>query len=605
MDVLRNDGGVYRGEVFGTTFEKVNQCYNEFDFNECLFENGLVFKQCLVKDDFRLENCNLGCGVYFDDCTFEKNVWIKQCTTNKELNETVQGKSGFSLTFENCKIRGSLVISGEVVKVKDNAKIVSAVSPTFLQRGLFIENTEVDGRIYFGQIHISLNGLIIKKTTVRNGIDVENLTNAGVLFGFDESTVDGLVKIDALADSGSADYSFHKTTFKSMVYLNNVKSKSSILFNYGCYLGDFNITVFKCEKLSIHDADFKKHLEVSFLNNTGELKMGAEVIYVKNSQFAESLRVLGSKKGNKTKCPVEKITVVSTKVQKGDMVFDKFMADEIFLEGTNYENNIQFRNIETKKLNVQNFTNFATVIFQNFKSNSAVDSEFHIENSNLGNTSFINCKLKSFAVVNIIDSLLNKMSISNVEWFESKKVNEQNEPKDQDYWAKKREVFKQLKDCLEENKDRIHALDFKSYEMKAYQKELRNSQGRYADKVLLVLNWLSNNHGLSWAKGVWFTLGCWLISCLLFVMVRDGIAFPWDDDCLFLPSNLAFWKEAIGFLWLPEGLDGLVKSNNALFDTSSGWGRLVIGTFLFLLGKVAVAYGIFQTISAFRKYGKS
>jgi len=55
------------------------------------------------------------------------------------------------------------------------------------------------------------------------------------------------------------------------------------------------------------------------------------------------------------------------------------------------------------------------------------------------------------------------------------------------------------------------------------------------------------------------------------------------------------WSGFLQYIWLPNGLDGLINLNHLI---NGGW----VGALFFLAGKVLVAYGVYQTIAAFRKY---
>ncbi|MEI8075982.1 MAG: pentapeptide repeat-containing protein [Bacteroidota bacterium] len=105
--------------------------------------------------------------------------------------------------------------------------------------------------------------------------------------------------------------------------------------------------------------------------------------------------------------------------------------------------------------------------------------------------------------------------------------------------------------------------------------------------ILLKLNTLSNNNGLSWFRGILFTLGVWFIFFNWFAMIKYGIGdtFIWTDEY--------YLKKAIDFLWLFSGIKGLSKD-------SATWAEIIP----FIFGKIFIGYGIYQTISAFRKYGK-
>ena len=59
-----------------------------------------------------------------------------------------------------------------------------------------------------------------------------------------------------------------------------------------------------------------------------------------------------------------------------------------------------------------------------------------------------------------------------------------------------------------------------------------------------------------------------------------------------------FWPDAFEFLWLPQGIKKLSDSTANL-----SWFTIPIVAF-FIIGKILIAYGVFQTVSAFRKHGK-
>lgn len=133
----------------------------------------------------------------------------------------------------------------------------------------------------------------------------------------------------------------------------------------------------------------------------------------------------------------------------------------------------------------------------------------------------------------------------------------------------------------------IGALEYKICEMNEYRKEVRKwkTGGTY---LLLTLNKWSNNYGKSWQRGLLFTTVCWIVFFNLFIGFRDG--FGW----YFIWSNPNYIKEAVSYLWLLDGLNEISKCEVV------NWPMAIF----FVLGKVMIAYGIYQTISAFRRFGK-
>ncbi|RXQ89543.1 hypothetical protein EO244_14345 [Ancylomarina salipaludis] len=108
------------------------------------------------------------------------------------------------------------------------------------------------------------------------------------------------------------------------------------------------------------------------------------------------------------------------------------------------------------------------------------------------------------------------------------------------------------------------------------------------EMIVLMLNTISNKNGLSWIRGVLFTLTVWLLFYGVFIMSRDGIG---DVFFLSIETNR---EGFIKYLWLPSGI------NDLFIDKEKTISNLAI--FIFILGKIVIAYGIYQTITAFRKY---
>jgi len=149
--------------------------------------------------------------------------------------------------------------------------------------------------------------------------------------------------------------------------------------------------------------------------------------------------------------------------------------------------------------------------------------------------------------------------------------------------------------------DSIGVLLFKKLEMNSYRREIlselklsntKRSIPNYInlliDYFIITLNKWSNSHGSNPLKGILFTIIIWFSFFSLFIMGRDGYG------CSFIWSNGKYIRESIDYLWIFNGLKGLSINN------TTSWYCIVI----FLIGKILIAYGIYQVVSAFRKYLK-
>lgn len=143
-----------------------------------------------------------------------------------------------------------------------------------------------------------------------------------------------------------------------------------------------------------------------------------------------------------------------------------------------------------------------------------------------------------------------------------------------------------LKSEAMKSNDPFLIAELNTKEMNMHYKGLSWSKKDFFDKLIFFLNKNSTNFGNRWEKGVLFIFISWIFSFSLIAMLRDGIGgtFIWCDK--------VYLKEAVDFLWKFGSLD--VLGNN------TWW----VDIFVFITGKILIAYGVYQTITAFRKYGR-
>lgn len=152
--------------------------------------------------------------------------------------------------------------------------------------------------------------------------------------------------------------------------------------------------------------------------------------------------------------------------------------------------------------------------------------------------------------------------------------------------------------------DTISALNFKQMEMEKYRIDLKNNfhwnkeitfiqylkQLPVGRLILLYFSKYSNGYGLKWGRGVCFTV---IWAAIFFFLINyfgmDNRLFVID----FKFNNFgAVWK---GFLEVLNVLNFKEKLN--------GFELNAIGETFFLISKIFLSYGIYQTVAAFRKYG--
>nr|WP_255673120.1 pentapeptide repeat-containing protein [Flavobacterium sp. EDS] len=155
-----------------------------------------------------------------------------------------------------------------------------------------------------------------------------------------------------------------------------------------------------------------------------------------------------------------------------------------------------------------------------------------------------------------------------------------------------RETYRIIKDVFYKEGNNIEAISFYMREMSAYGKELKvdNGKNKIEERTSLFFNKISNDFGTSWARGLLFVFGATIIFYSLFLI------FLWDE-IYYLPTEkgvASFFRHFFEFL-------NIAKWDIKPFGiTDYNYSYIVL-----FIGRIFIGYGYYQTIQAFRKYGKS
>lgn len=165
------------------------------------------------------------------------------------------------------------------------------------------------------------------------------------------------------------------------------------------------------------------------------------------------------------------------------------------------------------------------------------------------------------------------------------------------------QTYVRLKDEALKHNNSIKALKYREKEMLAYSKELnaQKSCGHLGtwliDKFVLFLNTISNKNGLSWLRGIFFTISCAIIS----FWIINFFGIETDHPRFFVVDLATFHFEGIGEI--------LKRFLNMFYlidfkEKFQGTELNAIGEIVFFVSKIFISYGIYQTIVAFRKFSK-
>ncbi|MFN3137742.1 MAG: pentapeptide repeat-containing protein [Allomuricauda sp.] len=147
-----------------------------------------------------------------------------------------------------------------------------------------------------------------------------------------------------------------------------------------------------------------------------------------------------------------------------------------------------------------------------------------------------------------------------------------------------RKTLRTIKQELQRTENRIDYNKFKTAELNAYRKELNKNQ--WEEIFILWINNLSSRHGLDWLRSSIFTLTVAMLSYIAYFISEN------------YSSEVSLNHGSINYFFTGY-FRFLIPTYNAPFQNGlSLWFQYLP----FIIGKIFITYGIYQTIQAFRKF---
>jgi hypothetical protein len=263
-----------------------------------------------------------------------------------------------------------------------------------------------------------------------------------------------------------------------------------------------------------------------------------------------------------------------------------------FSEENQDENNYVVEKSEVNKLIFENVLNKGLISLRELNRN--IGGDISIISSDLGKTDFILCNFNS-AKFEFENSKLANLFLAETDF--PKRVVLNNKLN----FSQAQLAFGQLRTAFQNQGDSVREMEYHSREIEAHYKRLsfydKGSNKIGFTKISLWLNKLSNDFGRSWQKGLMFSICSGIIFFYLLVVSSKEykIAFPINFDGRLFPAFLRFMNPLRFF-----ELEAIFK-----FNQDKPFLSLVGRSYLFdFLGRIFVAYGFYQTIQAFRRFGR-
>lgn len=238
--------------------------------------------------------------------------------------------------------------------------------------------------------------------------------------------------------------------------------------------------------------------------------------------------------------------------------------------------------IKSKVQEISMYDNFTNLGYMQWNDILVTDySKIELINAVMGRWDIINCNLSKSSLA-IYSSKITDTFYTNTKFPELLVV-----PEEFEEGENKHEIFRdgynQLKTIAQKQNDRRMFLHYQAAELESYFKSIFFKE-KPLTQIQLAFMWLSNNYGTSWGRGVLFVGGLNLLFLSLYLS-----NLPFD----FSKANVISFSAKYTDLLLLS----LVKKPDFMIGDR--------GTIIFGLSRIFIAFGIYQTIAAFRKFGKS
>lgn len=165
---------------------------------------------------------------------------------------------------------------------------------------------------------------------------------------------------------------------------------------------------------------------------------------------------------------------------------------------------------------------------------------------------------------------------------------------DTDIQKASRETFRAIKNEFLKNNNAVEGQLYHAKEMRVYEKNI--TLGSHPkEKIVLWFNKISNDFGCNWLRGALFTFVSGIVFYCLYLLTLGDIpvSFGWNGWPEFWQALNLFGSYFVKFFIVTHELDFMS------FACPGAMSYL-----LDFVGRIFIGYGIFQTIQAFRKYGK-
>lgn len=392
-------------------------------------------------------------------------------------------------------------------------------------------------------------------------------------------------------NSANKEIIFIKCEFRDDIEFRDIAdSEISISFCECIFKGEVKFFVESCKFLYFED---NLYLNKLFITETGTgIDAEIQTILFKSKDEDKHLSF------DVKKCSIDVFHCEDIKIMNS--VFRQSFIDKFFLTNSHVFS-LEFKDIIIKEFESYRnkhigHLNFSTVKFDShfsFTNNSSIFNSLSIDRCTFNSTSNFDGSI--FLRLKINDSTFDKpVSFQNVEVesIEIEKTNFNGKSFFDEFKVKSaekcnRKTLRTIKNQLLLQGNQIDYNRFKVLELDRYSSEL-NFKDNPIDKSILKLYSFSSDYGTNWIKAILITIfGGFIFYLLFFIIYNFNNSFD-------VKYTNEFFSGYFRFLLITDYYNPLISERIFL----SKWYLWIP----FILGKIFIAFGIYETVQSFRKY---
>ena len=594
---------IFRGGVFKSiSFREVTFGGDEIDFCLTEFYSG-DFSKAIFKENSSIVDFK-GAKLYnvtFNEAQFKRTVSFEKLENPTEIKSTKFERAIFSkqanfhnvlfyddISFQNTIFRGKTYFLN-ITSKKISENTINKEKEFSFNGAKFQNETYFNGNNYielnFSEVEF---GVKDKDVTISfsNAKFYENIRFHHCDFyssiNFENTTFEKLVDFHAAIFCEAQP--FHFTDFSAEAIFANVKFKKEVQFLYCKIKPDsyirFESSIFE-RGLEISRSNFKRN--INFWDITIAKEGEQEIFRNLNNQHYEDIKYIDDFGKYSTK----EVPMVYRQIRETYRIIkDDFYAQNNRIEGLKFYEKEMSVYLEEKRFSkTKEKQKYKSNFYRNLKDNNIFYVLLAIIVVSM--SLWVYCKSLFFYITLIISFVLVLVE----RWYKNKeKLKTKNPLKQNNYFSF---IFLIIGIIfyliwIYEAMNTIHYfvisyifLFFSAVFLYFYQER---------DRIILWLNKNSNSFGTDWVVGINFTLLIALISSMIILSMTPHIVFSFDTEGI---EN--FIRTLVEILNITEWAD--IKILNKEPNT-----RQYI---LMFFSRIFIGYGYYQTIQAFRKFGKS